>query len=74
MPRGCADDQLRLARQGRGHGPEVRSADVLPEILGLDQRAVALDRQTPHVRFLDYEVEIGLVVGRDIAVGTMVSK
>ncbi|MCB0931695.1 MAG: fumarylacetoacetate hydrolase family protein [Mycobacterium sp.] len=28
----------------------------------------------PHVRFLDYEVEIGLVVGRDIAVGTMVSE
>jgi len=27
-----------------------------------------------HVRFLDYEVEIGLVVGRDIPVGTTVSE
>src|ERR1700730_3307440 len=27
-----------------------------------------------HVRFLDYEVEIGLVVGRDIQVGTTVSE
>jgi 2-keto-4-pentenoate hydratase/2-oxohepta-3-ene-1,7-dioic acid hydratase in catechol pathway len=27
-----------------------------------------------HVRFLDYEVEIGLVVGRDIPVGTAVSE
>jgi 2-keto-4-pentenoate hydratase/2-oxohepta-3-ene-1,7-dioic acid hydratase in catechol pathway len=27
-----------------------------------------------HVRFLDYEVEIGLVVGRDIPVGTVVSE
>lgn len=27
-----------------------------------------------HVRFLDYEVEIGLVVGRDIPVGTTISK
>ncbi len=27
-----------------------------------------------HVRFLDYEVEIGLVVGRDIAVGTTISE
>jgi 2-keto-4-pentenoate hydratase/2-oxohepta-3-ene-1,7-dioic acid hydratase in catechol pathway len=28
----------------------------------------------PHVRFLDYEVEIGLVIGRDIPVGTTVSE
>jgi 2-keto-4-pentenoate hydratase/2-oxohepta-3-ene-1,7-dioic acid hydratase in catechol pathway len=27
-----------------------------------------------HVRFLDYEVEIGLVIGRDIPVGTVVSE
>ncbi|MCX2932557.1 fumarylacetoacetate hydrolase family protein [Mycobacterium sp. CVI_P3] len=27
----------------------------------------------PHVKFLDYEVEIGLVIGRDIAVGTTIS-
>lgn len=27
-----------------------------------------------HVRFLDYEVEIGLVIGRDIAVGTAISE
>lgn len=27
-----------------------------------------------HVRFLDYEVEIGLVIGRDITVGTTVSE
>lgn len=27
----------------------------------------------PHVRFLDYEVEIGLVVGRDVPVGTTIS-
>ena len=27
-----------------------------------------------HVRFLDYEVEIGLVIGRDIPVGTMLSE
>ena len=27
-----------------------------------------------HVRFLDYEVEIGLVIGRDIPVGTTVSE
>ena len=27
-----------------------------------------------HVRFLDYEVEIGLVVGRDIPVGTIISE
>ncbi|OBK33463.1 fumarylacetoacetase [Mycobacterium sp. 1245111.1] len=27
-----------------------------------------------HVRFLDYEVEIGLVIGRDIPVGTMISE
>lgn len=27
-----------------------------------------------HVRFLDYEVEIGLVIGRDIAVGTTISE
>jgi 2-keto-4-pentenoate hydratase/2-oxohepta-3-ene-1,7-dioic acid hydratase in catechol pathway len=28
----------------------------------------------PHVRFLDYEVEIGLVIGRDIPVGTSISE
>lgn len=27
----------------------------------------------PHVRFLDYEVEIGLVVGREIPVGTVIT-
>jgi 2-keto-4-pentenoate hydratase/2-oxohepta-3-ene-1,7-dioic acid hydratase in catechol pathway len=27
-----------------------------------------------HVRFLDYEVEIGLVIGRDIAVGTTITE
>lgn len=27
----------------------------------------------PHVRFLDYEVEIGLVIGRDVAVGTAIT-
>jgi 2-keto-4-pentenoate hydratase/2-oxohepta-3-ene-1,7-dioic acid hydratase in catechol pathway len=28
----------------------------------------------PHVRFLDYEVEIGLVIGRDVPVGTTISE
>jgi 2-keto-4-pentenoate hydratase/2-oxohepta-3-ene-1,7-dioic acid hydratase in catechol pathway len=30
-------------------------------------------RKPPHVAFLDYEVEIGLVIGRDIPVGTRIS-
>jgi 2-keto-4-pentenoate hydratase/2-oxohepta-3-ene-1,7-dioic acid hydratase in catechol pathway len=30
-------------------------------------------RKPAHVKFLDYEVEIGLVIGRDIPVGTTVS-
>lgn len=28
----------------------------------------------PHVRFLDYEVEIGLVIGREITIGTTISE
>jgi 2-keto-4-pentenoate hydratase/2-oxohepta-3-ene-1,7-dioic acid hydratase in catechol pathway len=30
-------------------------------------------RKPPHVKFLDYEVEIGIVIGRDIPVGTTIS-
>ena len=73
VPRGRADDQLRLPRQGRRHGPEDNPTDVLPQGVGLDQRPLDDIVRPAHVRFLDYEVEIGLVIGREIPVGTVIT-
>ena len=74
VPGGRPDDQLRLPRQGRRDGSRDHSADVLPQVLGVDQRAVRPIVKPAHVKFLDYEVEIGLVIGRDIPVGTTISE
>ena len=58
-----------------GHGPEVGSADVLPQGIRLDQRTRSTTSSSPRTSgLLDYEVEIGLVIGRDLAVGTDVTE
>ena len=46
VPGGGPDDQLRVARQRRRHGPRLDSADVLPQGVGVDQRPVRRHRQT----------------------------
>ena len=46
------------------NGSENHSADLLSQVLGLDHRARADIVKPGHVRFLDFEVEIGLVVGQ----------
>ena len=68
VPGGRADDQLRVARQGR------RAWTRRPIPLTFFRKASGSisgpfdDIVKPaHVRFLDYEVEIGLVIGREIA-------
>ena len=44
VPRGGPDDQLRLARQGRRREPGHRPADLLPQGVRIDQRAVRRHR------------------------------
>ena len=71
LPGGGADDQLRLPRHRRRHEPEHDPADVLPQ--GVRARSAARTTTScgpRHVRLLDYEVEIGLVIGRAVPVGT----
>ena len=47
-----------------GMDPEVDPVDVLPQVVRVDQRARSTTSSSPaHVKFLDYEVEIGLVIG-----------
>ena len=58
LPRGGADDELRLPRQGRGHRPGDHPLDLLPQDLGFDQRTVrryrqARPRQVPGLRSRD---------------------
>lgn len=74
MPSGGSGDQLRVACQGRGHGPPASvpltffgkaSASINGPFEGIVKPA--------HVKLLDYEVEIGLVIGRAIPVGTTIS-
>ncbi len=74
LPGGGADDQLRQPRQGLGLQPGHHPADLLPQDVGLDQRPFDDIVRPGHVRYLDYEVEIGLVIGRELPVGTQVTE
>ena len=73
LPRRRADDQLQVSRQRRRHGPRHHPADVFRKssasITGPHDDIV----KPSHVGLLDYEVEIGLVIGRDVPVGTTIS-
>ena len=48
LPGRRADDELRIARQGRRHGPEDGAADVLPQVVGIDQRPASTTSSSPH--------------------------
>jgi 2-keto-4-pentenoate hydratase/2-oxohepta-3-ene-1,7-dioic acid hydratase in catechol pathway len=61
--------------KGAGMDPKDHPAHLLSQGLGFDQRALHRHRQaTARQKFLDYEVEIGLVIGRDIPVGTEITE
>ena len=45
VPGGGADDQFRLPRTRRGDGSQEHSADLLPQVVGLHQRAGRSHRQ-----------------------------
>ena len=55
--------------------PATIAADLLPQGVRFDQPARSTTSSEPaHVRLLDYEVEIGLVIGRELPVGTEVTE
>ena len=56
-----------------GRDPNT-AAGLLPQGIGLHQRSSRRHRKPHHVRLLDYEVEIGLVIGRDMPVGTAITE
>ena len=57
-----------------GRNPATDPTGLLPQGIRLHQRPIRRHRQTRHVRLLDYEVEIGLVIGRDVPVGTAITE
>ncbi len=74
VPGDSPDDQLRVARQRRRHGPVVGSTDLLPQGVGVDQRPVRRHRQTatrqaPRLRGGDRAGD-----RRTIPVGTSISE
>jgi 2-keto-4-pentenoate hydratase/2-oxohepta-3-ene-1,7-dioic acid hydratase in catechol pathway len=73
----------RVVAQMTNYASHVKDAGMNPETIPLTffrKSSASITgpfddiAKPPHVRFLDYEVEIGLVVGRDIPVGTSVSE
>ena len=74
MPRGRADDQLRLARQGCRDGPGQVPLTFFRKASGSISGPFDDIVKPEHVKLLDYEVEIGLVIGRDIPVGTTITE
>ena len=74
LPGNGADDQLRLPRQRRwrdqAHTPLAFFRKASGSISGPLEDIV----KPRHVRLLDYEVEIGLVIGRDMPVGTTITE
>ena len=73
VPGRRADDQLRLARRGRRRDPKSIPLTFFRKASGSISRPVDDIVKPAHVRLLDYEVEIGLVIGRDIPVGTTIT-
>ena len=70
---GGPDGELPLPRSGLRHGPGHRAAGLLPQGLALADRPAGDIIRPDGVGFLDYEVELGLVIGADLAVGTTVT-
>ena len=74
MPGGGATGQLRLPCQRRrtqpGTDPLAFFRKASGSISGPSDDIV----KPEHVRLLDYEVEIGLVIGRDVPVGTTITE
>ena len=74
MPGGGTTGQLRLPCQRRrarpGNDPLAFFRKASGSISGPSDDIV----KPEHVRLLDYEVEIGLVIGRDVPVGTTITE
>ena len=73
----------RVVAQMTNYASHVKDAGMNPETIPLTffrKSSASITGpfddiiKPPHVRLLDYEVEIGLVVGRDIPVGTAISE
>ena len=74
VPGGSPDDELRVARQGCRHESGDGPIDVLPQGIRIDQWTDRRHRQARARPILDYEVEIGLVIGRELPVGTTITE
>lgn len=75
VPGDCSNDQFRIPRPAM----PAWIPPPFPLTFFASRRRRSAGRSTPivkpaHVRLLDYEVEIGLVIGRDIPVGSTVSE
>ena len=73
-PGGRAGGELPVARDRLRVRPGHGSAGVLPQGLALHHRAGRGHHPPDGVGFLDYEVELGLVIGADLPVGTTVTE
>ena len=73
MPRGGSGHQLRLARQGRRPRSRQDAVDLLPQGIRSVTGPFGDIVKPEHVKLLDYELEIGLVFGRELPVGTEVT-
>ncbi len=74
LPGRRADDQLRQPRQGRRAEPDTIPLTFFRKTSGSISGPFDDIVRPGHVRFLDYEVEIGLVIGRELPVGTQVTE
>jgi 2-keto-4-pentenoate hydratase/2-oxohepta-3-ene-1,7-dioic acid hydratase in catechol pathway len=74
VPGGGATDQLRRPCHRRRAEPGNHPTGSLPQGIRVHQRPVRRHHETRDVRLLDYEVEIGLVIGRDMPVGTTITE
>ena len=73
VPRRRADDQLRIPRRGHRRGPKKVPLTFFRKASGSITGPADDVVKPKHVRLLDYEVEIGLVIGRDVPVGTTIT-
>ena len=73
MPGRRADDELRIPRHRHRGDPKKVPLTFFRKASGSIAGPVDDIVKPEHVRLLDYEVEIGLVIGRDLPVGTKVT-
>ena len=74
MPGNGTNDQLRLPRQRRWRDPAHTPLAFFRKASGSISGPLEDIVKPRHVRLLDYEVEIGLVIGRDMPVGTTITE